>query len=273
MPRSPAAPPGDRPLSIILPSFRDARILDAIASIRRFDNCNAVRVIVIDGGSPPALVAGIDALLTDADTLISEPDQGIFDGLNKGLDRVTTPYIGWLGSDDLFTGEVPASEVIAALRDHDLYVASIVHFRGEHVSRTTRSWPAAHGLVKYGLNNPHYSTFGRAELLCGERFSVGDICADIDYFLRIFAKRPRIASTPRAALLMAEGGHSNASWRRTIAVNRQAFEHYARHTNAPVAFLCVIGKLGLKTVAAGYYRLRRLPWQSLFPAAKPERTA
>lgn len=264
----------DRPLSIILPSFRDARILNAIASIRRFDDCNGVRVIVVDGGSPPDLVVQIDALLDDADTLISEPDKGIFDGLNKGLDRVGTAYVGWLGSDDLFTGEVPASEVIAALQHHDLFVASTVHFRGEHISRTTYSWPAARGLVKYGLNNPHYSTFGRASLLCSERFAVSDICADIEYFLRIFAKAPRIASTSRAALLMAEGGHSNQSWRRMIATNRQAFAHYAKHTSAPVALLCVIGKLALKGALASYYRVRRRPWQLLFPAAKagpPER--
>jgi preprotein translocase subunit SecA len=65
------------------------------------------------------------AAVQHGDILVSEPDGGIFDALNKGLDRVETEYMGWLGSDDLFTGQVKASDVIAALAGHDVFVTGL----------------------------------------------------------------------------------------------------------------------------------------------------
>ncbi len=90
-------------LSIIIPSFQDARILNTIRSVQRFDDLGCVEIIVVDGGSDGALLARCKALLTDKDTLISEPDKGIFDAFNKGLRVVAGDCIGWLGSDDIFS--------------------------------------------------------------------------------------------------------------------------------------------------------------------------
>ena len=41
----------NKQLSIIIPSFRDDRIVDTIASVRLFDDLDTVRVVIIDGGS------------------------------------------------------------------------------------------------------------------------------------------------------------------------------------------------------------------------------
>ena len=254
-------------ISIIMPSFRDARILDAIASVRAFDDIDAVRVVVIDGGSPEELVDRIATALGPCDILLSERDRGIFDALNKGLDRVTTPYLGWLGSDDFMTGEVLASDVVRALEDADLFIASTVMFSDDRVLRKTHAWPAAHGLARFGLHNPHYSTFGRTSLLGAERFVHGDIAADIDYFLRVFARRPRVAHTDRVALLMAAGGFSNNSVDRVVKVNRRVFAIYRRHGNMVAALLGIAVKTVYKVAGAGFYAARRRRWRDLFPRA------
>lgn len=75
-------------LSIIIPSFNDLRILRAIESVRRFDDVGQASIVVVDGGSKPEVVAKIAEYLTADDILISEPDKGIFDALNKVLQRV-----------------------------------------------------------------------------------------------------------------------------------------------------------------------------------------
>lgn len=242
-------------LGIILPSYNDIRITEAIASIRRFDDVGSVKLFVIDGGSTPEVCAAIRPLMRPDDVFISERDKGIFDALNKGLDVCDTEYIGWLGSDDIYTGQVPASMVICALTDHDVFVANTAMFSDRRVRRLTHSRPSSMGLVRFGLHNPHYSSFGRASLFRSQRFDLGLLAADIAYFIEIFSTHPRVLSSPRVATLQAEGGFSNRSYKRILRINAQLFSVYARRTNALVALLSLLVKLGYKVWSSMYYKV------------------
>jgi glycosyltransferase len=255
----------EKQISIILPSFRDERIVQAIASVRAFDDLGTVRIVVIDGGSARDLVEKIEAVLSKDDVLVSERDRGIFDGLNKGLERVTTPYLGWLGSDDLFTGAVKASDVVAALQDHDLFVASLFITSGPRVVRKTHSWGAGHGFVHWGLHNPHYSTFGRTSLLASERFALDDVSADIPYFLRIFDRQPKVAVSRKIGLLQAAGGFSTAGPGKSIEINKSIYRSYARRSNRLAAFVAISLKLSYRVASVAYYKLFPARWPRLFP--------
>lgn len=263
--------PTDKQITIILPSFRDPRLLDAIASIRAFDDIGTVRLAVVDGGSDPALVTAIGDALAKDDILVSEPDQGIFDALNKGLALADTAYIGWLGADDLFTGEIKASDVVRELAEADLFVASAYVVRGDWIRRKTHARPSALGLARLGLHNPHYSTFGRSTLLKSERFDIGLLSADIEYFLKLFAKNPRVAATDKVLLIAAEGGFSTGSWAKAFRINRSVYDVYARRSNPIVAFVGVGVKTGYKMLSVIRYRIWKRHWPSLHPEAVPAR--
>jgi glycosyltransferase involved in cell wall biosynthesis len=250
-------------LSIIIPSFNDPRIVRAIRSIRYFDDSGSVRIVVIDGGSKPALQQTIAGLLKVDDVFVCEPDKGIFDALNKGLERTETEFIGWLGSDDFYSGRVRASDVIAGLASHDLLVTDLAHFRGDRITRLTHARPARARLAKYGLNNPHFATFGRTALLSKYRFALDARSADIEYFLAVFESRPRVATIAKVAVIAEEGGFSTASPRVILATNAELLEVYARRLGHVLAPLCVGLKLGYKAWSAGYYRIFRLPVRSL----------
>lgn len=244
----------EKRLSIILPSFNDARVVEAIDSIRRFDDLDIVRLVVIDGGSDPAIVELLRAAVRPGDVLISERDRGIFDGLNKGLDQVDCEYVGWLGSDDLYSCQVKASDVVAALDRCDLYVTGLALFDdSEQVLRITKAWPSEHHLARFGLHNPHYATFGRRELLCSRRFDLHLKGADIAYFLDLFATRPRVIADPRIGVLQRQGGFSTSSYGKILTINRELYGVYARHVGPVLAPLSVGMKLGYKLLG----RLRR----------------
>ena len=247
-----------RRLSIILPSYKDGRIARAIRSIRAFDDTGVVRIVVIDGGSDAVLLEAIRTALTDDDAMVTEPDKGIFDALNKGLALCNTDFIGWLGSDDLFTGRLKASEVVRELELHELFLANMIHFRGEYVTRVTYARPAAAGLVKYGFNNPHFSTFGRASVFKSEKFLLGMRASDIEYFLRVFARRRDISWSPTIAVASEEGGYSSESYSLVLGSNMRLVAVYAVHIGAVIAFLSVLFKLVVKSCAALVYRLLRL---------------
>ena len=83
-------------------------------------------------------------------------------------------------------------------------VANAAFFRNGYVTRKTYSLPARLGLVKLGLHNPHFATFGRASVLKSERFNVGLRGSDIEYFLKIFSKRPRVTTLNEVATLQEQ---------------------------------------------------------------------
>ncbi|MFC3712438.1 glycosyltransferase [Sphingoaurantiacus capsulatus] len=243
-------------LSIIIPSFNDARIFQAIDSVRAFDDSGEVEIVLIDGGSKPELVAQIAERMTEDDVFVSERDKGIFDALNKGLAAARGEFIGWIGSDDAFTGEVKSREVIENLEACDLYVAATAHVSGEAVTRITRSWSSRRRLTHLVINNPHFSTFGRAALLKSERFALDLRGSDIAYFLRIFAQQPRVRTTPKIATFMEVGGYSNLNYKTSLRMHAELFTTHRRYMPAPLAFAALATKLGTKYLASLIFKLR-----------------
>lgn len=240
----------NKQLTIIVPSYKDIRIIAAIKSIRVLDDQNAVKVLIIDGDSGSEFCDSVRAYLNEDDVIISEPDEGIFDALNKGLDAVTTPYIGWLGSDDFFSGVVKSSEIIAYLKDFDLFIGDLVIFSGNKINRRTFSWFSRSRLpIKLGIHNPHYATFGRASTLKKYRFLTSNKAADIGYFLKVFSDDIKVKTTNRVTTFQAVGGFSNTSLGKVLEVNGQTAKFYG--VLSPVAIPL---KLLIKILSLFVYR-------------------
>lgn len=242
-------------LAIIIPSYNDPRIVQTIRSVRNFDDGREVQLIVIDGNSENTLKETIRDLLEEDDIFVSEKDEGIFDALNKGLDLCNTDFLGWLGSDDMFTGAVRASDVIKALESSDLFVCNTAVFSGDRIRRITHALPSKKGLVKYGLHNPHFSTFGKSSVLRRFRFEKGIMGSDIAYFLRVFDCGCNIRTSSAICTLQCEGGFSSKSYYRIAKINLQLWSVYRRHTNAFAATFSVMVKLSYKFASTLYYRL------------------
>lgn len=233
-------------LDVIVLSFEDERILRAIQSIKDFDDLGVARIIVVDGGSSAELVDKINVAVGERGLVISERDRGIFDALNKGLDLVEADWVGWLGSDDFYSPDFKVSSLVPNFEDYDLIIGDLVHFSDGRSTRKSFSWPAGKGLVKYGFNNPHFSTFGRACLLTSERFRIDLPVADIEYFLRIFSKTNAINSISKAFVYAEEGGFSNQSIKQILHLNRINARIYSKFL--PIGYLIVLLKISYKLV-------------------------
>lgn len=87
-------------ISIVVPTFNSAATLPAtLESIRNQTSANA-DVVIVDGGSSDATLELAQQAGDIVGSLISEPDDGIYDAVNKGIARAQGDLIGVVGSDD-----------------------------------------------------------------------------------------------------------------------------------------------------------------------------
>jgi glycosyltransferase involved in cell wall biosynthesis len=89
-------------ISIITVCFNSAvTIEDAIKSILMQDYKD-IEHIVVDGGSTDGTLEVLAKYQSRIAKCISEPDNGIYDAMNKGLKLATGDIIGFLNSDDFY---------------------------------------------------------------------------------------------------------------------------------------------------------------------------
>jgi len=89
-------------ISIITPSLNQGKYLEqTILSVLSQDYPN-LEYIIIDGGSTDNSLEIIKKYETKLHFWVSEPDNGLYDALQKGFDKSTGEIMGWLNSDDLY---------------------------------------------------------------------------------------------------------------------------------------------------------------------------
>ncbi|MEO1940304.1 MAG: glycosyltransferase, partial [Candidatus Thioglobus sp.] len=87
--------------SIITVGYNSANtIADTLQSVSAQKNVNVEHVLV-DGASTDATLQIIKRYAGSA-TLVSEPDLGIYDAMNKGIRLATGDVIGTLNADDFY---------------------------------------------------------------------------------------------------------------------------------------------------------------------------
>lgn len=107
-------------LSIIMPTLNQAHYLpSALDSILSQQYVGHVEVVVIDGGSTDGSIEILKSY-GDRIRLLSEPDRGQSDAVNKGLSMVRGGIVGWLNSDDLYKPGAFES-VYAALQEPNVH--------------------------------------------------------------------------------------------------------------------------------------------------------
>ncbi|QHT69590.1 glycosyltransferase [Rhodocytophaga rosea] len=88
-------------ISIITPSFNQAHYLEFTIKSILDQNYPNLEYIIIDGGSTDGSVDIIKKYEKHLAYWISEPDQGLYFALHKGLSKSTGEIMGWLNSDDM----------------------------------------------------------------------------------------------------------------------------------------------------------------------------
>ena len=194
----------------------EAFIGTALASARAQDYPN-IEHIIIDGGSTDRTLEILESNRDKIAKIISEPDEGIYDALNKGIKAATGKYIAFLHSDDIFEHASALSNLVQQIEVTDSEFSCsdvlIVEQDSEKIIRFYRSNFFREWLFKLGWMPPHPGCLYERALhdefgLYSTRFK---IAGDFDFLVRIFfGRKIKWTYTNQITMKMRRGGVSNA---------------------------------------------------------------
>lgn len=90
-------------ISIVTPSYNQGRFLEEAIQSVLGQNYAPIEYVVIDGGSTDNSSEIIQKYENKLAYWVSEPDQGQYDGINKGFAKTTGEIMTWINSDDKYT--------------------------------------------------------------------------------------------------------------------------------------------------------------------------
>jgi len=169
-------------------------VREAIESVLAQDYVD-VELVVIDGASTDGTKELLESCRDRIDVLISEPDEGIYDALNKGIRHATGDVVGFLHADDLFADTGVLSKVANTFSDSgaDAIYGDLVYVSKTEPDRVIRYWQSGdYSLqkLKHGWMPPHPTFYVRRSVYeqHGDFDTSFRIAADYDCMLRFLAR-------------------------------------------------------------------------------------
>jgi glycosyltransferase len=214
-------------LSIITAVYNRVGTIQAALDSLHAQTHADIEHVVIDGGSTDGTLDILRAARPAH--LVSEPDRGIYDALNKGLALATGEVIGLLHSDDTLADAEVLADVAASFKrtGADAVYGDLDYVAHDGSGRIVRHWragPYSRARLKRGWMPPHPALFVRRQVI--ERHGGYDtrlrIAADYDAILRWFGTGLISAVwLPRVLVKMRVGGESNRSLARILTKSRE----------------------------------------------------
>lgn len=252
-------------ISIITVTYNCAHVvadcLDSVAGQTHAD----VEHVVIDGASTDGTSDVLQAHRDSLAVLVSEPDGGIYDAMNKGITLATGDIIGFLNSDDFYAGHTVLSTVAKVFESDptlDACYSDLIYVDLVDTFRTVRYWQSSdsqsNSFAK-GWMPPHPTFFVRRSVY--ERYGVFNldyrIAADVELMMRFLEfYKIRVRYVPEVWVKMRLGGTTNKSFKNIWIQNQEVLRALKEH-NLPVnAFLFFARKL----FSRGQQFFRRPVW-------------
>ncbi|KQT34341.1 glycosyltransferase family 2 protein [Methylophilus sp. Leaf414] len=217
-------------ISVITVCYNSAdTIQDTISSIASQDYPE-VEHIVVDGGSKDDTVAMVNTA-SSVTRFVSEPDNGIYDAMNKGIAMATGDIVGTLNADDFYIDNTVLSQVAEVFSDLsvDACYADLIYVDAKNTYKIVRYWQSKKyqfGLFKKGWMPAHPTFFVRRYLYdeLGNFDLEFKIQSDFELTMR-FLEIYRINSIylPKILVKMRTGGVSNNSLKNILKGNIEAY--------------------------------------------------
>ena len=175
--------------------------------------------IVVDGCSEDGTLDILEDYRSHFKAFLVEPDEGVYDALNKGIRLSTGDVIGFLHADDVYAHKDVLKHVAAAFEDPEVCAiyGNLQYVKKDNLFQVIRKWDScdfSKQLLERGWMPPHPTLFIRRQWY--QRIGGFDtryhISADYLSILQLFMMPNfRVVHLPEVLVKMRVGGISNRS--------------------------------------------------------------
>ena len=228
-------------ISIITATYNSSStVRDTIESVLK-QSYQDYEYIIVDGNSKDNtidIVAEYKDRFNGRLRWVSEPDKGIYDAMNKGIEMATGEVVGILNSDDFFTSD-DVLERVAKEFDMNSTLDAIygdIHFvKDEDLTKCTRYYSSSYfrpWLLRFGFMPAHPSFYVRKEVY--QKYGLYDLqfrtSSDFEMMVRLFGKNKIKAKyIQKDFVTMRAGGESTAGVDAKKKVNRDIAASLKKH--------------------------------------------
>lgn len=220
---------GSISVSIITVSYNSNRtISDTIKSVLA-QKYPEIEYIIIDGLSTDGTIDLINSFGNRISKFISESDNGIYDGINKGIKLAKGDIVGILNSDDFFYDDHVIEIVAGLFRDYeiDAVYGDAQFVDPERTSKIIRYYSSKHFTIdkfKFGYMPAHTSFYAKRELFerLGYYKTNYKIAADFELLARfMYINHIKYKYIEMPFVSMRTGGISNKSICSNFILNQE----------------------------------------------------
>jgi glycosyltransferase involved in cell wall biosynthesis len=241
-------------ISVITVVFNHARTIAKAIESLQVQTC-PVEYIVVDGASTDGTLEILRRNLGPSAQLISEPDAGIYDAMNKGIRMATGDVIGILNADDVYADNDVLMRVsrIMDQEDLDALYGDVEFFRPENPDKVIRRYSSARfspRRIAWGWMPAHTALFLRRSVFDAYGLYRPDfrIAGDYEFVARIFKNDMlKYRYLPEVLVRMSTGGASTGGWRSTLLLNREVLRA-CRENGIRTNMLKLLSKYPLKAL-------------------------
>jgi len=185
--------------------------------------------IIIDGASKDGTVEIINSMPNRVSKIISEPDMGIYDAMNKGIQMATGDVIGILNSDDFFTSDEVLSKIALVFQTQPVegVYGNVCFVSPSNLNRIIRYYSAAlfrPSMFQFGFMPPHPSFYLRRKWFDEYGMYKTDYKISADYELLIRYLKVNHLKTQYlnfCVVTMRKGGDSSRSLKSNWILNKE----------------------------------------------------
>ena len=233
-------------LSIITATYNsEASIVDTVRSLQQQDfPRDDIEWILVDGASTDDTLKLIQAESFHPDLWVSEPDNGIYDALNKGVKMATGDFVGFLHADDVLASRGILYQIACALNNSgaDAVYGDLQYVRplGNGEFDVVRHWISGiyyRWKLRWGWMPPHPTFYLKREIYEQTKLENGDYfdttyscSADYDFMMRILGRYKIEPAYLRMVLVkMRVGGISNRSLKHIFTKSKEDWHAIRRN--------------------------------------------
>ncbi|MDP2786966.1 MAG: glycosyltransferase family 2 protein [Pseudomonadota bacterium] len=240
-------------ISVITATYNAEKTIEETLLSVRTQSHSEREHIVIDGASKDGSMDIVKRYAPHLAYVVSEPDRGVYDAMNKGIALASGEVIGLLNADDIYAHDGVLTRIAEAFKTEtlDAVFADAVFVSPEDPLQVVRRYSSARfrpDRISWGWMPAHPTLFVRRSLF--ERFGPFNpeyrIAGDFEWVARVFSS-PGIhyRYLPEEFVRMRTGGISTGGWRNTLLLNREVLRA-CRENGIPTNWLKILSKYPAK---------------------------